>query len=404
MTNFIRVRVRTLALVVCLLSALAPVLPAWALQVGGLYQATVPVADRSEGARLAAFQQALAQVLVKMTGNAAVAASPSLAPALQQPAQYIQQYAYQQQPGTPASAATSLQLRVDFDPPAIDSLLRAAQLPLWGRERPLVVMWVGVDGDRNDRFIVGSDGDQPHPGARGALQQAADTRGLPVLFPLLDLQDQAAVHFSDLDGGFMDSIVTASARYEANAVVAGVVRPSAGSQWRGQWWLAFRGRTDHWSTQGASRDTVLAAGVDGVADRLAASLAVSGTAQPNQAGDRVDVEISGVGQVAVYARIEHLLGHLAPIASARVVAVAGDTVTFSVVPRGSASDVARNLALVGWLAPETPPVPTPPSTASLPASTTLPASGSLPVSTSLATAPPVPIPVPAQILYFRYQP
>lgn len=404
--NFNRVRARALALGVCLLAWLAVMPPAAAVQVDGLYRATVPVTDRSEAVRATAFQQALSQVLVKVTGDAAAASSPALATALQQPSQYIQQYGYRQStssPGTPVA----LQLQVRFDPPAIDQLLSAAQLPLWGRERPLVVMWVGVDPAGAGRYIVAGDGDPAHADARGALQQAADARGLPVLFPLLDLQDQGAVRFSDLDGGFMDTVVAASARYEGNAVVAGVVRPSVGGQWRGQWWLVFRHQTDHWVTQGAGRDAALAAGVDGVADRLAALLAVGGGMQASQMADgAMRVEIAGVTQVSAYARIDHLLTRLAPIASAQMVAASGDRVTFSVTPRGSVDDVARNLALVSWLMPM--PAPSPSVSSAVPGG--MPVSGGLPAASSVAmpaeasVASPVPVPMPVKTLYFRYQP
>lgn len=429
-----------------MLSALLLLAPtADAVQVEGLYRTTVPVADRSATALAAAFTQAFTQVLIKVTGNTGVAANPALAAALQQPAQYIQQYAYQQPAAPPAGTATAppgstpgLSLSVSFDPPSVDTLLQTANLPLWGQERPLVVMWVGVD-QSGARFIVGSDGDPQNSGARIALQQAADARGLPVLFPLLDLQDQGAVSFADLDGGFMDTVIAASARYEANAEVAGVVRRAPTGQWLGQWWLAFRGRTDHWTTLNPDLDTALASGVGGVADRLAGLLAVTGQSVPGAPAGPVRVAIAGVGKVKDYARIEGMLEHLAPISAARLVKVTGDQLVFDVVPRGNPEDVARNLALVSWLTPEpapaTPvePVPTMPNGA-LPAATTavtlppnasavqpagmqagLPASATAvqpagaPVAMpSNATAVTTPVavspPAPVQTFYFRYQP
>lgn len=355
------------ALVGVLSLALAALLfarPAAAVEATGLYRVTLPVPDRSQQARDAAFVQALGQVLVKVSGDSRIGARPAVQAALKHPASYVQQFAYQQdqaQPqagsrsgpsGTPtqaqSQAAAGLTLQVRFDPVAIDGLLSSNKLPLWGRERPLVILWVGVNRDNGQRFILGSESDMPHPAATKAVEHAARSRGLPIFLPLMDLQDQNAVRFADLSGGFMGAVTKASVRYGANAVLAGVVQPSAG-QWRGNWYLRFRGRTQQWSSAGTSESAALAAGIDGAADRLASVLAVSGGTGSGQ--QPLFVRVDGVGSIAAFARIEHMLTGLTPIRSARLVSADGNAVVFRVTPRGQASDVARNLGLVNWLQP-----------------------------------------------------
>jgi uncharacterized protein len=329
--------------------------PAAAVEATGLYRITLPVADRSPETRDAAFQQALGQVLIKVSGNSQVVAQPPVQEAMKNSANYVQQFAYHEtQPtsgavGAAAADAPSgkLDLQVRFDPVAIDRLLSSNGLPLWGRERPLVILWIGVSRGNGRRFILGSESDSPHPAASQAVEQAARIRGLPIFLPLMDLQDQSAVRFSDLSGGFMGPVLQASARYDANAVLAGAVRPSGG-QWRGQWQLEFRNQRQEWGSDGASEAQALAGGIGGAADRLAAVLAVSGL----PSGGRrqvVFVQIDGVQQVAAFARIEHLLDKLAPVKSAQLVSADSGELVFRVVPRGQADDVARNLGLIKWL-------------------------------------------------------
>ena len=60
---------------------------------------------------------------------------------------------------------------------------------------------------------------------REQIVAAADERGLPIAWPLLDLQDLNAVTCTDVWGGFEDEIVAASARYRSDAVLIGKVRP-----------------------------------------------------------------------------------------------------------------------------------------------------------------------------------
>lgn len=350
---------RVPVLLILLLSGFAAALfarPAAAVEATGLYRVTLPVADRNPQTRDAAFQQALGQVLIKVSGSSQIVTQPPVQEALKNPANYVQQFAYHEaQPAaasagaataTSGSAPAGLDLQVRFDPVAIDHLLSSNGLSLWGRERPLVILWIGVSRGNGQRFILGSESDSPHPAATKAVEHAAQARGLPIFLPLMDLQDQRAVNFSDLNGGFLGPVIQASTRYDANAVLAGAVRPSAG-QWRGQWQLAFRNQRQQWTSSGASEAQALAGGIGGAADRLASMLAVSGA--PGGGQQVVFVQFDGVQHVAAFARIEHLLGKLTPIKSAQLVSADGGQLVFKVVPRGQADDVARNLGLVNWL-------------------------------------------------------
>ncbi|MDN5939106.1 MAG: DUF2066 domain-containing protein, partial [Salinisphaera sp.] len=118
-----------------------------------LYQAAAPVADHSEGARADALRRALAGVLVKVSGQAAVAQRASAQAILDRAATLVQRYGYQQRmPATtgqeqapaPTPPEPKLWLTAVFDDVAVNRALLAAGLPVWGGKRPRTMVWVAL--------------------------------------------------------------------------------------------------------------------------------------------------------------------------------------------------------------------------------------------------------------------
>lgn len=86
------------------------------------YEAQVVVPDESPAALSQGMKAALADVLVKLTGDSAAPRYPRLAQALAQAETYVQQYSYQ------SSGTTGELLSVRFLPTQMDNLLRTAHL------------------------------------------------------------------------------------------------------------------------------------------------------------------------------------------------------------------------------------------------------------------------------------
>ena len=156
-------------------------------------------------------------------------------------------------------------------------------MPVWGPERPLTLVWIAVDDGVGGRALLGANeaaqfGTPTTPQraellttVRADVVAAADERGLPIAWPLLDLEDLNAVTFTDVWGGFDDRIVAASTRYRADAVLIGRVRPGIfGNEVE---WLFVRGVERQALPVAAVRD-----GLDVAADRYAAELATVGGA------------------------------------------------------------------------------------------------------------------------------
>ena len=198
-------------LLVMLLGTLAAL---QAAPVTGLYQAEAPVAGRAAEQRNQAIRSAFGKMLIKVTGNRSVAAREELRADVANAARFVQQYSYRSRQDARADEqgatdATNGFLRVSFDALAVDRLLREHGLPVWAANRPSVLLWMGVER-KGKRRLLTSERD---PGVRSVLEATAAERGLPLIFPLMDLEDRGQLQVSDLWGGFEADIENASRRY-----------------------------------------------------------------------------------------------------------------------------------------------------------------------------------------------
>jgi hypothetical protein len=255
----------------CLLLALSWFAPAQAVIVGGLYEARVPVTDQSVTARNAALQLAFGMVLVKVTGDRA--ATASLVTALGNPTQYVQQYRYEKVDADPVNnVPAGMMLWAKFDAGVIAKALKGAHASQWGVERPRALVWL-VSPDSGGRILNAADNSP----LMQALLTAAQQRGIVLAFPQMDAQDKAAIGVPDLARFDAGRIRTASARYQPDAVLVGVLSPAEG-QLAARWeWLA-PDKVEDWQTPAGDAAVVAVDGVQIAADRFAARYAIASDA------------------------------------------------------------------------------------------------------------------------------
>jgi hypothetical protein len=335
----------------CLL-ALSVVPAARAGEVEGLYEVQVPVTGQREAERTDAVRAALQQVLVKVTGDRRSMTQQRVQTLVQSPLKYVQQYLYRPLPPGYAVAATDASrptqmLWVRFDAEAINQLLRQADEPVWGRMRPTVLVWLAVE-DGGGRRLVGGDTDSD---VRAELAGQAQARGIPLLFPLLDLEDQRRVNFAAVRDGLAQEVRAASARYPAGAVLVGGVRQESAGRWSGHWWLYMDAGVERWDSVAPQRAEALAAGVDYATDALAARFA---RAFGVQATAPVDLLVTGVDKVEDYGRAMNYLEALDTVSGLQVIAVDPAGVHFRLALRGDRGDLVQAIAFGSVLAPAAP--------------------------------------------------
>jgi hypothetical protein len=320
---------------VTVLISLAPM--ALAVEMPSLYTVEVPFEPSEPDAQSTAFRAALTEVLIRVTGTTAVVESEEIAALFPNPRRFVSQF----RPGQDET------LVVTLEGEAIERVLRQAGAPVWGTDRPLTLVWLAVDWGMGEREIVGADDADRLPGdarsidrnklLRERVQEVAGRRGIPVAFPLLDIEDLTNVSFSDIWGGFDERLLSASARYETTSVLVGRIRPEDMEVDRWTWFFGANGRLD-WG--GEPEDAV---GI--LADALAAEFAID----PNQGIDTIHLTISGIDSVVAYGRVQRFMENLRVVDKLMIKTVAGDRITYEVEVQGGVERLDGALVSSGML-------------------------------------------------------
>lgn len=321
---------------ICLLLCL----PVRAAVVPDLYTARVPVADRSEQALSSAAQDALAQVLVKVSGSAGVLRQPSVAQAMRGARSRVQTYAYLERPGSENPWA-----RIEFDADYVTRLVRESGAPLWTANRPPVLGWVVLQQDNRQRFLS----EETDAELIEAVKAAFSRRGLVLQLPLHDLKDSAALRPADAWSRDRARVAAASERYAVENIVIGRATAQRDGTLSVDWIYDFADDRLTAGRRTGPADAVFEAGADLVADSMASRYAItpaSGELQP------VRMLVSGVFEYADYAAVIRWVRSLEPIAAASVERVQGDRLTLLLSTRASASSLSNIVELNDKLVPE----------------------------------------------------
>jgi hypothetical protein len=321
-------------------------LPLQAAQVAGVYEAEVIVPDQGQAARADGMAEAMAAVLLKVSGSSAVLGEKVIQEAMANAARYVQQYRYRSEniPSRERKAVTGgepvtqsrLWLWAGFDSASIDNLLRRHGFVVWGAARPTTLVWLGVEEGAR-RVLVGAN-DQGL--VREVLDAEARRRALPLRLPLLDLTDQSRVRTADIWGGFTDNIEMASQRYEPQALLIGKLY-QAGDGWEARWSLRYRGEWHEWQQRVADVKVAVASGVGGASDYLSQRFADSGAL----GGNELALRIEGVAGMNDFRRVYDYLLSLHGVAAVTLHRVDAAASSFLLQTEGSREAVLQAISM-----------------------------------------------------------
>jgi len=320
---------------------------AGAVEVDGLYEAQVPVDTQSAQERSSAIRVALGQVMVKVSGNSAATDIPAINDILDQATHYVQQYRYRAPPsGT--NAGKSLALWVRFDPAAIDHLLRSHGLTVWGRARPVALLWLAIQS-QGHRELLGADSQRP---AHQIVVSEAERRGLPLRLPLLDLSDQSSISATDVWGDFQDSIMKASQRYATDGVLVGRVFQASDGQWHARWTLYEGQNRQSWQSQGGALAGAIEPGIDHMTDVLAQRYAQASNDDTQRS---LLLKVDDVTTLAQYSRTADYLSSLSPVTDVQPAVLKAGGAIFRLTIRGDQLGVVQAISLGHTLVSEAAP-------------------------------------------------
>ena len=297
-----------------------------------------PEITNEREAREIAYRDALEQVLIRVTGSDGEDHLAGLAEYFPSPSRYVLRFRSGQEDT----------LEVSFDGDAIEQVLRQTRHTIWGQDRPLTLVWLAVDWGDGEREIIGSDSGQQtmdetrsidrHRLLRERVEDTAARRGIPIVFPLLDIEDRQNIGFSDIWGGFDELLIEASRRYGASSILVGRVRPDSAQENR--WTYYFGEERLQWFGE-----PEVVTGM--VADELAAQFAIQGDAVLQ----RYSLTVDGIDSIIAYGHVQQMMENLSVAEDFALTIVAGGKIEYQVSVYGGIDRLNKALELSGVLRP-----------------------------------------------------
>lgn len=347
------------ALLLALLLALQPV---HAERVEGMHTVRTLVPDASDETRAETANQALMELLVRVSGTRQVlekwppdefVTSPDafqdhpqrgLWRELRSAQTLVTQFSYGNtnelltlESGDQVRAQL---LELEFDPAGVNRLLRRLEAPVWDISRPRTLFWVALEG-RQGRYLISSQSNQP---LSDTLLARSRVRGVPAVVPDPARNPYPSFLMSDVWNGVTARILEASQPYRPDAIVVGRIFPEGG-QWLAEWQL-FTGMDS--MQQRSSADTlggILEVGVDFAAEALSQRYA----SHPGQEAGRYRISVSNIARAADYAALTRYLNGLSLTSQVRVQQVNEQQLLLELTLQGGLDQLRANLALDGRL-------------------------------------------------------
>lgn len=297
-------------------------LPAQALLVSGLYEQEIPVQDQGDSERLRAYREGLAAVVLKVTGDERHLRNSAIERAVRDAQSYVQEVSYRTD-STTAEARTFI--RMSFDSALLNQTLMSSGVPVWDRERPVVLLWLTVQNAAGVREVLSADSEHP---MLEIVREFARVRGLPVMLPVMDLEDRRNLP-ADVAWSLDETrIRSASARYGADAILGGRLLESPTGDLVGLWQFLFRDSVESFDAFERDLAVFTLGTLNRVTGQLAAHYAFNSMEAPADA--RVRVRVEGMDSARDYVDLMAYMDSLAVVDSAAAALLDGAAIELDV--------------------------------------------------------------------------
>lgn len=350
-----------------------------ALPVTGLYSEQVAVANESDAERSRAFREALEAVILRVTGEVQWLDHPAIVAAIENAQSYVEAIGYSSETvaipadeaslpaqstlepdaglepiaGAPAAPDNQLvdsgpvtqrsreqrYIDVEFSAALINALLTSANIPIWDSNRPSVLVWMALQDESGNRSLMTSD---INDDIIELIQEFADRRGLPVLFPVLDFEDRRSLNEDLIWTLNEEAIRKASNRYGADSILTGRLHFTASGELVGLWQFLFQDQADVFD--GFSTD--LREYLHGPLERVTSQLASYFAIVPESATtEMVHLRIDGVGSLQDYSSLLSYVSGLGLVESVSPALLDGERLELRLGLVGDAQQLFELIAL-----------------------------------------------------------
>ena len=328
--------------------------PSLALQVSGLYSQQIPVTNDGEAERNRAFKEALAAVVVKVSGDPRWLENPAIERAIAQAQNYVEATSYISESiqlpleDNTASADTDEEqfytaeqriISVNFAAALIDELLEDANIPVWDGNRPSVLVWMVLQSSAGDREFLTADS---NPEIVKVMQDFAAARGLPIIFPVLDFEDRRTLTENVVWNLDEAAISIASERYGADSILAGRLHFTASDELVGLWQFQFQEEADVFDGFDSELQSYLYDPLNRITTRLAGYFAIL---PESIDGRSVRLRIDGIKNLNAYSSLLSYVENLGLVATVTTAEVDGERIELQLRLVGDTRQLYEQIAL-----------------------------------------------------------
>lgn len=181
----------------------------------------IPVSREVTAPTPSLLTEALAKVIIRLTGNPQITEQPSVKSLLKDPNSFLENYKQQDMPS---------RLILEFDQSAIIQALNKANIDTWTEQKPTLLLWWLTTQQGTNSLL---DDSQTNA---NIIQKAAAQQGFPIQLPLADLTEQTLTDKTIFNAAKPDAIFQASIKYNAHAILA-VYANQTIDKWQLNWRL-----------------------------------------------------------------------------------------------------------------------------------------------------------------------
>jgi hypothetical protein len=312
--------------------------PVWSLD---LYQAQVVVADTTEEHRLSALKQVLQQVLIKLTGIHNIDLTKENLDHIEN---LVQQFSYKSETGL-------VWLEATFEQKEVKALIEKLGLQIWRQPRPMILVWVAY----RDEII----NEVQQVDRMQVLKTKAKQYGIELIFPILDLYERRAFPLKQVMAYQQENIQQLAKRYAVDAVLVGNVETNSENESLADWQLFYDNTQVNWKSNDKQLNSLLISAMEKTVDKVSPksvqninaksetekSTATKSEPKPAQAtaNTRLNLTITDVPNLAVYAKINRYLKALPEIKNIAMKNMSSNQLQFEITAKVTLEQFVRTL-------------------------------------------------------------
>ncbi|MDC1436762.1 DUF2066 domain-containing protein [Gammaproteobacteria bacterium] len=321
----------------------------FAIEVEDLYQATIIVESRNnEQERRRAFSEAMREVLIKVSGLTSTTNPASIRRALNNPEPFVESFRTEADllPSNPNEVTSVLRevvsIEVNFYESEIQRLLDENNIPVWPVNRPETLVWMVVEEELEERQMLGDDNSSASTRIN-TLRSFADERGLPLLFPLLDLEDQLRLNVNKLWELDEAAILNASQRYQAESILALRIYRSLSGELLARSLYFFRGNVYSYEEFELSEEDFIRGSINLASNELSQyySVLISGT----ENSVKVNMQVDDINNPEDYAALLNYLNALEGVSSFQLTRAHESSLILQLETGGQLRQLVETIAL-----------------------------------------------------------